>query len=66
MPSTITSNQQNIDSDSGSFEKQVVVEKATEVPTVVDSIKSLSKSDIIQHIQDKYKVDASSFLEKLH
>ena len=66
MPSTITSNQQNIDSDSGSFEKQVVVEKATEVPTVVDSIKSLSKSDIIQHIQDKYKVDASSLLEKLH
>ena len=66
MPATIIPDQKNIDSDSGSFEKKVIVEKAIEIPSTVDSIKSLSKSDIMQHLQEKYKVEASSLLDNLY
>ena len=65
MPSSISHDQKNIDSDSGSFEKQVIVDKAIEIPSTTNSIKSLSKSDVIQHLQEKYKVEASSLLDNL-
>ena len=51
--------EQNIDSNSGSFEKNVIVDKAIEIPSTSTPIKTLTKSDIIQHVQEKYKFDAS-------
>ena len=65
MPSTIIPEEKNIDNDSGSFEKQVIVEKAIEIPSSTDLKKSLSKSDVIQHLQEKYKVEASLLLDNL-
>ena len=65
IPSSISYEKKNIDSVSGSFEKQVIVDKAIEIPSTADSIKSLSKSDVIQHLQEKYKVEASSLLDNL-
>ena len=65
MPGTNNSDQQNIDNNFGSFEKNVIVDKATEIPSKSNPIKNLSKSDIIQHIQEKYKVDASALLDSL-
>ena len=46
MPSSISDDQKNIESDSGSFEKQFIVDKV-EIPSTANTIKSLSKSDFI-------------------
>ena len=65
MPTSHTIGEPNIDSKSESFEKNVIVDKATEIPSTSNPIKILAKSDIIQHVQEKYKVDASTLLDKL-
>ena len=66
MPPTIVQNEpKNIDGDANSFEKNVVVDKATEGSTDSNPIKALSKSEIIQHIQEKFQNDASTLLDKL-
>ena len=65
MPGTIQKEQQNIDSDVNSFEKNIIVDKATKVSAEPSPIKTLSMSEIIQHIQEKFKNDASALLQSL-
>ena len=65
MPITHSSDEQNVDSNSGSFEKNVIVDKTIEIPSKSNPIKNLSNADIIQHIKEKYKVEASALLDNL-
>ena len=65
MPSTNQNRQQNIDSDISSFEKIVIVDKAAKVLPESNPIQPLEKSDIIQHIQEKFKNDAIALLDTL-
>ena len=65
MPSANQNQQQNIDRDINSFEKNVIVDKAAKVLPESNPIQPLAKSDIIQHIQEKFKNDAIALLDTL-
>ena len=65
MPSTHENEQQNNDSNNDNFEKNVIVDKAIKVTSESNPTKTLSKSEILQHIDEKFKTDASTLLDKL-
>ena len=65
MPSSNHNRQQNIDASADIIDKNIIVDKAIEVPSDSNPVKILSDSEILQHIKDKFKNHASALLSKL-
>ena len=65
MPSSHQNEEKNTDGNCNSFEKDVIVDQGAEVPSRSSTHKTLSKSEVLENIQEKFKTDASSLLDKL-
>ena len=64
MPKSFHDTQENVDKSANHFDKEVVVEKAAQVNTT-DQKKSPASLDILHHIKDKFKLEATKLLEQL-
>ena len=65
MPNSNHNRQQNIDASADIIDKNIIVDKAIEVPSDSNPVKILSDSEILQHIKDKFRNHASALLGKL-